>query len=59
MGSGIGSVPVDRIVKSIDELMKATLPGGFRIETKTFPPSEVEKVWATTDNMPRTVCEIT
>jgi NADPH:quinone reductase-like Zn-dependent oxidoreductase len=58
MGSGIGSVPVDRMVKSIDDLMKATVPGGFEIETKTFPLSEVEKVWTTADNMPRAVFEI-
>ena len=58
MGSGIGSVPVGRMVKSIDELMGATVPGGFKIETKTFPLSEVEKVWATADNMPRPVFQI-
>lgn len=58
MGSGIGSIPVDRIVKCIDDLMKATVPGGFAIETKAFPLSEVENVWATADNMPRTVFEI-
>ena len=33
VGSGIGSVPVDRLVQSIDDLMKATIPGGFRIQT--------------------------
>jgi NADPH:quinone reductase-like Zn-dependent oxidoreductase len=58
MGSGIGSVPMDRIVQSIDDLMKATVRGGFEIQTKTFPLSEVEKVWATADNIPRTVFEI-
>jgi hypothetical protein len=58
MGSGIGSIPVDRLVKSIDDLMKATVPGGFAIETKSFPLSEVENVWATAGNMPRTVFEI-
>jgi NADPH:quinone reductase-like Zn-dependent oxidoreductase len=58
MGSGIGSVPVDRMVQSIDDLMKATVRGGFKIQTKTFPLSEVENVWATADNIPRTVFEI-
>jgi NADPH:quinone reductase-like Zn-dependent oxidoreductase len=58
MGSGIGSIPVDRIVKSIDDLMKATVPGGFAIETKTFLLSEVENVWAAAGNMPRTVFKI-
>jgi NADPH:quinone reductase-like Zn-dependent oxidoreductase len=58
MGSGIGSVPLDRMVQSINELMKATVRGGFEIQTKTFPLSEVEKVWTTADNMPRAVFEI-
>ena len=58
MGSGIGSIPLDRLLKSIDDLMKATIPGGFAIETRTFPLSEVEEVWATADNLPRTVFQI-
>lgn len=59
MGSGIGSVPLDRMVQSIDELMKAAVRGGFEIQTKTFPLSEVEKVWRTAGNtMPRVVFEI-
>ena len=58
MGSGIGSIPVDLLVKSIDDLMKATVPGGFKIETRTLPLSEVENVWATAGNIPRTVFEM-
>jgi NADPH:quinone reductase-like Zn-dependent oxidoreductase len=58
MGSGIGSVPVDRLVKSIDDLMKATVPGGFAIETRTFPLSEVENVWARADSIRRNVFQI-
>jgi NADPH:quinone reductase-like Zn-dependent oxidoreductase len=42
MGSGIGSIAVDRIMKSIDNLMNATIPGGFAIETKTFPLPKLE-----------------
>jgi NADPH:quinone reductase-like Zn-dependent oxidoreductase len=55
MGSGIGSIAVDRLVKSIDELMQATVPGGFRIATKVFPLSEVEHVWPVAESMPRIV----
>jgi NADPH:quinone reductase-like Zn-dependent oxidoreductase len=58
MGSGIGSIPMDRIVKSIGELMQATVPGGFEIVTKTVPLSEVERVWAAANSMPRTVFQI-
>jgi len=58
MGSGIGSIPMDGIVRSIGELMRATIPGGFEIATKIFPLSEVERVWASTNSMPRTVFQI-
>jgi len=58
MGSGIGSIPMDRMIKSIDALMQAALPGGFEIATKTLPLSEVEQVWATAENMPRTVFQM-
>jgi NADPH:quinone reductase-like Zn-dependent oxidoreductase len=58
MGSGIGSIAMDSIVKSIGELMQATVSGGFAIETKTFPLSEVEHVWTAAHSMPRTVFQI-
>jgi len=58
MGSGIGSIPMESIVKSIGELMQATVSGGFEIATKTFPLSEVERVWAATNSMPRTVFQM-
>jgi NADPH:quinone reductase-like Zn-dependent oxidoreductase len=55
MGSGIGSIPMDSIVKSIGELMLATISGGFEIVTKTFPLSEIEHIWPVANSMPRTV----
>ncbi len=58
MGSGMGSIPVDRLVQSIDDLMKATVPGGFKIQTRTFPLSEVAHVWAAPDSMPRIVFQM-
>jgi NADPH:quinone reductase-like Zn-dependent oxidoreductase len=58
MGSGIGSIPMDGIVKSIGELMRSTVSGGFKIATKTFPLSEVEHVWAGANSMPRTVFQM-
>jgi NADPH:quinone reductase-like Zn-dependent oxidoreductase len=58
MGSGIGSIPMDGIVKSIGELMRATVSGGFKIATKTFTLSEVEHVWAGANSMPRTVFQM-
>lgn len=58
MGSGIGSIPVASLIQSIAELMQAAVPGGFKIATKTFPLSEVERVWSAASSMPRTVFEI-
>jgi NADPH:quinone reductase-like Zn-dependent oxidoreductase len=58
MGSGIGSIPVNRMIKAIDELIKATVPGGFQITTKTVPLSDVEHVWSTAESLPRTVFQI-
>jgi hypothetical protein len=58
MGSGVGSVPVDRTVKAIGELMQAAVPGGFEIATRTFPLCEVERVWAEPAGTPRTVFQM-
>jgi hypothetical protein len=58
MGSGIGSIAMDSIAKSIGELMQATVSGGFEIATKTFPLSEVEHFWAAANSMPRTVFQM-
>lgn len=55
MGSGIGSIPLERLVKAIDDLMRATVPGGFKIATKTFPLSAVEETWSSAGNIPRPV----
>jgi NADPH:quinone reductase-like Zn-dependent oxidoreductase len=45
MGSGLGSVPFDRIVAAIAELLQAAVDGGFRIATKTVALSDVERAW--------------
>jgi NADPH:quinone reductase-like Zn-dependent oxidoreductase len=55
MGSGIGSVPSDRLVACISELLRATIPGGFKIAIKTVPLSEVETAWSPDDSAARTV----
>lgn len=59
MGSGIGSVPVPRLLKSIEELMRVAASAGLMVATKTFPLSEVETVWSTAANVPRAVFRIT
>jgi NADPH:quinone reductase-like Zn-dependent oxidoreductase len=58
MGSGIGSIPMERLVKTVDDLMQATIPGDFKIATKTFDLSEVERVWAMADATPRPVFQM-
>jgi NADPH:quinone reductase-like Zn-dependent oxidoreductase len=58
MGSGIGSISVERLVRSVEDLMQAAVPAGFAIATKTFPLSDVETVWGAAANIPRPVFRI-
>ena len=55
MGSGIGSIPLDRFVHAIGGLLRATVPGGFQIATKAVAPSEVAQAWPRDDSKQRTV----
>ena len=55
MGSGIGSVPLDRFFNAIDGLLHAVVPAGFQIETTPVPLSEVERAWPNDDSTRRTV----
>jgi NADPH:quinone reductase-like Zn-dependent oxidoreductase len=54
MGSGIGSIPMPRLLGSIEHLLNATIPGGFEIATNPVPLSEVHDHWAN-ENQARTV----
>ncbi|WP_159006585.1 zinc-binding alcohol dehydrogenase family protein [Bradyrhizobium sp. S69] len=55
MGSGIGSIPLERLVKAVGGLLQATLPGGFKIAANPVPLSEVEQAWPKDDSTRRTV----
>jgi NADPH:quinone reductase-like Zn-dependent oxidoreductase len=55
MGSGIGSVAFDRFTYCIGELLRATVPGGFKIATNPVPLSEVEQAWPRDEGTRRTV----
>jgi hypothetical protein len=57
-GSGLGSVPVNRIVRGIEEVLHAAVVGRFQMATKPFPLSEVERVWSSDAYMPRIVFTI-
>jgi len=54
MGSGIGSIPMPRLLGSIEQLLNATIPGDFKIATNPVPLSQVEDHWSN-ENQARTV----
>jgi NADPH:quinone reductase-like Zn-dependent oxidoreductase len=55
MGSGIGSIPVDRFVQAIDGVLRAAVPAGLRIAVNPVPLSDVEQAWPRDDSSRRTV----
>jgi NADPH:quinone reductase-like Zn-dependent oxidoreductase len=55
MGSGVGSIPVNRLMKAVAELLQATIPGGFAIAAKAIPLSQVEETWNAAAGLPRIV----
>lgn len=58
IGSGLGSIPLPRIVGSIQDLLHATAKAGFELATRTVPLSNVEQAWAGDANIPRVVFTI-
>jgi hypothetical protein len=55
MGSGIGSIPLDRFVDAIGKLLHAAVPAGLQIKTTAVPLPEVERAWPNDDSTRRTV----
>jgi NADPH:quinone reductase-like Zn-dependent oxidoreductase len=55
MGSGIGSIALDRLIQVTRDLLHATVPGGFAIATNPVPLSDVERAWPNDDSRRRTV----
>jgi NADPH:quinone reductase-like Zn-dependent oxidoreductase len=55
MGSGIGSIPLERLIDAVSGLLQATLPGGFAIATNPVALSDVEQAWPRDDSTRRTV----
>jgi NADPH:quinone reductase-like Zn-dependent oxidoreductase len=55
MGSGIGSVPLDRLAGAVGELLRAAGPAGFRIAFAPVPLAHVEQAWPRDDSNRRTV----
>jgi NADPH:quinone reductase-like Zn-dependent oxidoreductase len=57
-GSGLGSVPLNRIVRGIKEVLHAALASRFEMVTKPVPLTKVEQVWSSNAYMPRVVFTI-
>jgi NADPH:quinone reductase-like Zn-dependent oxidoreductase len=55
MGSGIGSVALDRFIACTGDLLRAVVPAGLQIATTPVPLSGVEQAWARDDSTRRTV----
>ena len=50
MGSGIGSVSLERLLASINEVFKAAVPAGFKILTEAVPLAKVSQTWNAQNN---------
>ena len=57
-GSGIGSIPINRIVRGVEEVLYAAVEGRFEMAIKPVPLSDVEKAWSCEAYMPRVVFTI-
>ena len=58
MGSGLGSVPRDKLAADIGELLQAGATRGFAIPVRTVPLPDVEQAWGESDSAARTVFTI-
>jgi NADPH:quinone reductase-like Zn-dependent oxidoreductase len=55
MGSGIGSIALDRLVAAAGAVLQATVPAGLTIAMTPAPLSDVEQAWLRDDSTRRTV----
>jgi hypothetical protein len=55
MGSGMGSIPLNRLLKAIEGVLQAAVPGKFEMATTTVPLSQVEDAWSREIHQSRTV----
>lgn len=55
MGSGLGSVPMGRLVARTRDLMEAASAGGWSVPHRMVPLAEVERAWPEDDSARRTV----
>lgn len=55
MGSGIGSVPLPRLLQAIQGVLQAAPAAGFKIASKPMPLADVAQAWSATDTGSRVV----
>ncbi len=55
MGSGLGSVGIDRLVASIGGVLRAAVAAGLTLDHRTVPLSDVERAWNQDQDARRTV----
>ena len=58
MGSGIGSVPLERMINVIGGVLGAAAQGGFEIAVDRVPLAQVEQAWRNESSKRRTVFTI-
>jgi NADPH:quinone reductase-like Zn-dependent oxidoreductase len=46
MGSGLGSLSMDRVFRSMGELFAGAIPAGLRIATQVVPIKDVQEAWS-------------
>jgi hypothetical protein len=49
MGSGIGSMPLPKLLKAIQAVLEAAPSAGFKVAAKALPLALVTRAWAATD----------
>jgi NADPH:quinone reductase-like Zn-dependent oxidoreductase len=54
-GSGIGSVPLPRLLHAMQEVLNAAVPAGLQTETEVVPLVDIGKHWGNADSSRRTV----
>jgi NADPH:quinone reductase-like Zn-dependent oxidoreductase len=55
MGSGLKSIPVERLLKASEGLFQAVKPAGLEIKTEAVPLSDVERAWSESGKRSRIV----
>jgi NADPH2:quinone reductase len=55
IGCGMGSILFDRMLATVAQVFKATVPHGLTITTKILPLAKIEGNWAITTTVTRTV----